>query len=155
MEPNIEASRPVTSKLWIKAAACVACAAFVCAETWAAAALAYDTDDGTLGYGIGTDKATSKAAAIDDCESNGATNAKFWFWHQGPGWGASSFSDDGGGAWTIGGALSYSTKKKAKKKAKRECKNNGGTNCQLVDVFHDTVGKKTKKGGKSFHLTSD
>ena len=155
MESNIEESRPETAKPWIKVAACVACAAFVCAETWAAAALAYDDEDGTLGYGIGTDKATSKAAAIQDCENNGATVPKFWFWHQGPGWGASAFSDDGGGAWTIGGALSYTTKKKAKRKAKKQCKESGGINCQIVDVFRDTVGKKTKKGGKSFHLTSD
>ena len=122
---------------------------------WAAAALAYDTIDGTLGYGIGTNKNSSKAAALADCTNNGATTPKFWFWWGKAGWGASAFSDDGGTDWSIGGALGYSTKKKAKRKAKRECKATGGINCKIVDVFEDTIGKKSNKGGTSYHLSSN
>ncbi|NUM56009.1 MAG: DUF4189 domain-containing protein [Candidatus Hydrogenedentes bacterium] len=147
-------SAPVV-KSWLKFVAIGVCAVFVCAEAWAAAALAYDDITGVLGYGIGTDKASAKAAALADCESNGATDPVFWFWYSEPGWGAAAHSDDGGGAWTIGGALGYSTQKKAKRKAKRQCKNSGGINCQIVEVFEDTIGKKSNKGGRSFHLNSD
>ncbi|MBM3290481.1 MAG: DUF4189 domain-containing protein, partial [Candidatus Hydrogenedentes bacterium] len=122
------------------------CCAFVCVEVWAAAAIAYDNDTGVLGYGIGLDKASAKAAALADCTNNGATQPVFWFWYAHEGWGATYYSDNGGGDWAIGGALGYDTKKKAKRKAKRECENGGGTNCQLVDVFKDTTGTKSGRG---------
>lgn len=142
-------------KPWGRFLALAVCAVFVCTEVWAASALAYDDITGVLGYGIGVDKKSAKDAAIADCESNGATDPVFWFWYSEPGWGAAAHSDDGGGAWTIGGALGYNKKKKAKRKAKRQCKNNGGTNCQIVELFRDTTGNKSGKGGKSLHLISN
>jgi len=145
---------PVTAKTWVKALTVCVCGAFVCAEVWAAAALAYDADTGVLGYGIGTDKPTSKAAALADCTNNGATQPVFWFWYSKPGWGATCYSDDGGGQWAIGGALGYRTKRRAKRIAKRECRNGGGTNCQIVDVFHDTTPTKSEGGGRGMHLHS-
>ena len=152
---RLEDQRAGKARAWLKVLTVAVCSVFVCAQVWAAAALAYDTGDGTLGHGIGTDKNTAKAAAIADCTNNGATMPKFWFWYQNAGWGASAFSDDGGGAWSIGGALGYGTKKKAKRKAKRECKDGGGINCKIVDVFEDTIGKKSNKGGTSYHLSSN
>ena len=51
---------------WWKPVAILTCLSFACVEVWAAAALAYDPESGIVGYGIGTDKATSKAAALQE-----------------------------------------------------------------------------------------
>jgi hypothetical protein len=153
---HIEDRHIRNAKAWLKLVTVAVCSVFVCAQVWAASALAYDSITGVLGYGIGTDKATAKAAALADCTNNGATTPVFWFWHQKAGWGATVYSDDGGGAWTIGGTLGYKKKKRAKKIAKSECRDSGGTNCQVVAVFKDTIGKKSAGGGgKSLHLSSN
>ncbi len=155
MEFHIEENQVVVVGRWLKVLTVAVCAVFVCAQVWAASALAYDDINGTPGYGIGTDKATAKAAALQNCTDNGATVPKFWFWYQNKGWGAMAHSDNGGGNWFIGGALGYGTKKKAKRKAKRECKNGGGTDCQVYFSFKDTIGKSEKGAGISFHLGSN
>lgn len=140
---------------WWKVAAMVACAAFISVEVWAAAALAYDPVSGITGHGIDVDKRSAKRAAFDDCESNGGVDPQFWFWYPDGGWGAVAFSDNGGGAWTLGGSLGYSTPKKAKRRAKRECRESGGTNCQIVDLFEDTIGKSGgKKRGTGFFASN-
>lgn len=143
------------AKMWLKTLAIAVCAVFVCAQAWAAAAIAYDHQSGISGHGIGINKATASAAAIDDAKNNGAANPKFWFWYALGGWGSVAFSDDGGGAWTIGGALGYSTKRKAKKRAKRECKDAGGINCRTVDIFKDNIGTGKQFGGASYHASSN
>jgi hypothetical protein len=115
---------------------------------------------GRLGCGIGDNKKSAKRAALDNAVANGADNPVFWFWFSEPGWGAAAFSDEGGGGWAIGGALGFSTKKKAKRRAKRECREGGGTNCQIVALFKDTVGKSGRETGGSkskrvFHQTQE
>ncbi|MDZ4861539.1 MAG: DUF4189 domain-containing protein [Candidatus Hydrogenedentes bacterium] len=144
---------------WWKSLAVITCLCFVCVEVWAAAALALDPESGVTGHGIGVDEATASAAAIADCASNGSDNPEFWFGNENGGWGAVAFSDEGGGAWWLGGSLGYNKKKKAKRVAKRECRDSGGTNCQIVDLFEDTIGKaggeKGKNRGSSFSASSN
>jgi len=151
---EIETAKP---KSWWKPVAVAAGLCFVCAEVWATAAVAIDEDSGISGHGIAATRNAAQTAAIADAATNGAANPVNWFWHKGPGWGAISFSDEGGGAWSIGASIAYKKKRRAKKVAKKECKNSGGTNCQFVDLWHDDFTSKDGEaagGPRSFHLTS-
>lgn len=130
---------------------------FACTEALGYAALAYDDITGILGWGVGDTRSRAENKARNKCLARGGTIPVDWFWYDEAGYGACAGSYETGGAWYIGGALGFPTKRRAKRVALRECRNAGGSDCQIVKVFYDSYGAAKKEGwrGKSFGFSSD
>jgi hypothetical protein len=146
----------VTKKKLAILAAIVA-VSFACTEAFAYAALAYDDISGILGWGVASTRAGAETKARNKCIGRGGTMPIDWFWYDEAGYGACAGSYESGGAWYIGGALGYATKRRAKRVALRECRDAGGSDCQIVKAFYDQHGgaRKQRGRGKSFGFSSN